>query len=140
MRRASRDRESGASLFKAEDYRLTFPRGLCRDENGLKEALKQDSWRRRLGDCSDSPGLGSVGLFWALLLVRLEKERRYVICERRGRIITERARPTIFGASTTGAGLGFATEDGAAGTVPMDFGTEVMWNAPWVGGETNLSG
>lgn len=81
-------------LLKAEDRGLTVPKGSRRqwDENVLKEALKQDSWRRWLQEpVPIRQAWGAVGLFWTLLLDRLEAQRPFAVCERCGRIISGKA-------------------------------------------------
>ena len=58
----------------------------------MKEALEQDSWRKWLEESVPiRRAWGAVGLFWALLLDRLEARRPFVICERCGRIISGKA-------------------------------------------------
>ena len=77
-------------LFKAEDWGLTVPpRSRQRwDEKALNEALKQDAWQKWLAEpVTIRRAWGAAGLFWTLLLDRLEAQRSFVACERCGRII-----------------------------------------------------
>jgi len=81
-------------LFKAEDRGLTVPRELRQrwDENALKEAVKQDTWRKWLTEpVSIRRAWGAAGLFWTLLIDRLEEQRPFMVCERCDRIITGKA-------------------------------------------------
>jgi hypothetical protein len=81
-------------LFKAQDRGLTVPKGSRHrwDERALKEALEQDSWRKWLAESVPiRRAWGAVGLFWALLLDRLEAQRPFAICDRCGRIISGKA-------------------------------------------------
>jgi hypothetical protein len=76
-------------FFKAEDHGLSLRSGSSWNEERLKEALKQDDWRKWLAQTVPIRRVwGAVGLFWALLLDRLEERQPFGICERCGRIIT----------------------------------------------------
>ena len=76
-------------LFNAEDRGLIVPQSRegC-DENALNEALKQEAWQKSLAEPVPIRRVwGAVGLFWSLLLDRLEGQRPFIVCERCGRII-----------------------------------------------------
>jgi hypothetical protein len=69
-----------AMLFQAEDRNLPIPQEFDQlsNENAVKELLKNDAWRTEL----EKPfpirrAWGAVGLFWTLLLDRLEAQRSF---------------------------------------------------------------
>jgi hypothetical protein len=77
-------------LLKAEDRGLTVPPPSRRqwDQNALNEALKQDAWQKWLAEPVPIRRVwGAVGLFWTLLLDRLDAQRPFIVCERCGRLI-----------------------------------------------------
>jgi hypothetical protein len=78
-------------LFKAEDRGLSVPPQLRQrwDEDALNEVLKQDAWKKWLAQpIPIRRAWGAVGLFWTLLLDRLEAQRSFTACDRCGRIIS----------------------------------------------------
>jgi hypothetical protein len=82
-------------LFKAQDRGLTVPLKGSRhhwDESALNQALKQQDWQKWLAEpVPIRRAWGAVGLFWTLLLDRLEAQRPFAVCERCGRIISGKA-------------------------------------------------
>jgi hypothetical protein len=78
-------------LFKAEDRGLIVPPRLRQrwDADALNEVLKQDAWQKWLAQpIPIRRAWGAVGLFWTLLLDRLEAQRSFTACDRCGRIIS----------------------------------------------------
>jgi hypothetical protein len=84
-----------AMLFQAEDRNLPIPQEFddqLSHENAVKELLKNDAWRTELAKpVPIRRAWGAVGLFWTLLLDRLEAQRSFNLCERCGRIIPSEA-------------------------------------------------
>jgi hypothetical protein len=82
-------------LFKAQDRGLAVPGKGSRhhwDESALNQALKQQDWQKWLAEpVPIRRAWGAVGLFWTLLLDRLEAQRPFAVCERCGRIISGKA-------------------------------------------------
>jgi hypothetical protein len=75
-------------LFKAEDRGLGVS-GRSLDENALNEALKEEASQKWLAQPVPIRRVwGGVGLFWALLLERLQAQRAFGVCRQCGRIIS----------------------------------------------------
>lgn len=89
-------------IFKAEDRGLIVPKSLRNRWNltAINELLKRDEWRRWLGEVVPIRRVwGAAGLFWILLLDRLQAGRPFGSCETCGRIISGKAGKQFCGKS-----------------------------------------
>lgn len=84
-------------FWKAENDGLSVPPRSNWSKIGFEQALKQEDWRRWCAQLVPVCRVwGPIGLFWALLLDRLEERRLFSGCERCGRIIAARRRGKRF--------------------------------------------
>jgi hypothetical protein len=100
--------ENGAPhvILKAEERGLFAPKSLRDQWNVtasnelLKELLKLDEWCERLAEVVSIRRVwGAAGLFWTLLLDRLQAGRPFISCETCGRIISGKAGKQFCGKS-----------------------------------------
>jgi hypothetical protein len=89
-------------ILQAEDRGLILPKSLRGQSNSaaINEVLKRDEWRKWLAEVVPIRRVwGAAGLFWILLLDRLQAGRPFVSCETCGRIISGKAGKQFCGKS-----------------------------------------